>query len=689
MIDNQGLELLNEIIFKDERSISDLEKNFDLTKRQITYQIDKINDELSENGQKRIIICSDSLRLSDETEKYFQTYLVNLQFFDDVYYSKKNRQTMILFLLSCSYDYLSLNHLILILQSSKSTILNDLKEMRKELKKEKIQISYSRFRGYYLSGKEENIRSFIMKDVIGFLHQNNGEKFVCQFVEKYLNVDYKDFENEVLSASKEFHIHFFENNLKEFSFCFILLYQRFRHEKIRIAHINDMLSNQSNEYNFSKIICWYFNIDDKENINYVTAWVLGLSVGNINRNTADRYVIKQVVQGIVYRFEGLAGIRFLNKESFIERLYEHFRPSYYRILYNLPIVNPLTLKIKNEFTEMYSLVKESVQPLQSLFGRELPEDEIAFLTIHFAVATFEEPEEQLKRNRCLVLCPSGVGTSLILLKELESLFPSIEFITQDFRKEIDISEFDIIFSTTVTPKIIGKETPFIIVNPIMTPKEKFDLIGRVYNLLYDDRLVDPKIDRIMTAVKKYVTKEQFEKIESEIFYEINKNNMNLIVNERSEDPLLSEIATNDLIQLNVEASNWEEAIRNATEVLVSQKKVLPSYIDGMIRIAKETGPYIVITKHVALPHARPEDGAKELAISIATLKQPVCFGNKENDPVKYVIGLSAIDNQTHLTAMAELAELLDQQEFYRVLDKAESAEEISSYIKNFESRDCE
>src|SRR5699024_2306084 len=131
----------------------------------------------------------------------------------------------------------------------------------------------------------------------------------------------------------------------------------------------------------------------------------------------------------------------------------------------------------------------------------------------------------------------------------------------------------------------GKETPFIIVNPIMTPKEKFDLIGRVYNLLYDDRLVDPKIDRIMTAVKKYVTKEQFEKIESEIFYEINKNNMNLIVNERSEDPLLSEIATNDLIQLNVEASNWEEAIRNATEVLVSQKKVLPSYIDGMIRIA--------------------------------------------------------------------------------------------------------
>ena len=56
------------------------------------------------------------------------------------------------------------------------------------------------------------------------------------------------------------------------------------------------------------------------------------------------------------------------------------------------------------------------------------------------------------------------------------------------------------------------------------------------------------------------------------------------------------------------------------------------------------GPYIVITKHVALPHARPEAGALESAIGIATLKHPVKFGNKDNDPVKYLFCLSATDN---------------------------------------------
>ncbi|MDN6664335.1 MAG: BglG family transcription antiterminator, partial [Tetragenococcus koreensis] len=630
---------------------------------------------------------NDYLLLNKSTEDYLQNYLIELQFFDDVYYSKENRQLMVIFLLACSYDYLSLNHLIVMLQTSKSTVLNDLKELKKALNEKNIQVKYSRLNGYQLFGKEENIRSFIMREVINFVHQNNGEKFVRQFIEKYLNVDYERFESVVLLASNKYKITFFENNLKEFSFCFILLSQRFKYEPISINHINNVINCQTGEYRFSKEICEYFQINDSDNIYYITAWVLGLSVGNIEKETLDRPVIKQIVQGIVYRFESLAGIRFLTRKSFVKRLYEHFRPSYYRILYHLPIVNPLALKIKKEYAEMYLLVKEAVLPLQSLFGRELPEDEIAFLTVHFAVATFEEPEEQVKKSKCLVLCPSGIGTSLILLKELEALFPTIEFVAEDFRQVTELVTFDIIFSTTVTPKIVGTSTPFIIVNPIMTTKEKFELISRVYELLYEDLLVDPKLKDFLLTVKKHVSDEQYKKIESDLFYESNSNYSNLIIKERGDYPVLSEVATTDLIQLNVEATNWEDAIRKATKVLITKEKVEPSYIDGMVRIAKETGPYIVITKNVALPHARPEDGAKEIAISIATLKKPIRFGNSENDPVKYIIGLSAVNNQTHLTAMAELAELLEKKEFYSVLDNAKKPEEISKYIKNFESRD--
>lgn len=148
--------------------------------------------------------------------------------------------------------------------------------------------------------------------------------------------------------------------------------------------------------------------------------------------------------------------------------------------------------------------------------------------------------------------------------------------------------------------------------------------------------------------------------------------------------MLSDIISENLIRLKVVATDWEDAIRKSAAPLLAHNKVSASYIDAMISTAKEAGPYMVITKHVALPHARPEAGAKEIAIAIATLAHPIAFGNVDNDPVKYVFSLSAVDQNTHLQAMAKLVELLEQQEFFEVLDHATSGKAVMDYIRSYE-----
>ena len=148
--------------------------------------------------------------------------------------------------------------------------------------------------------------------------------------------------------------------------------------------------------------------------------------------------------------------------------------------------------------------------------------------------------------------------------------------------------------------------------------------------------------------------------------------------------MLSDIINENLIQLKVNASGWEDAIRKSAYPLFENGKVTASYIDAMIESVKEVGPYIAITKHVALPHARPQDGAKEIAIAIATLKEPVEIGNKDNDPIKYIFCLSALDNKGHIQAMSQLVKLLDESKFYEILDKAESPREVIDYIKKNE-----
>lgn len=57
----------------------------------------------------------------------------------------------------------------------------------------------------------------------------------------------------------------------------------------------------------------------------------------------------------------------------------------------------------------------------------------------------------------------------------------------------------------------------------------------------------------------------------------------------------------------------------------------------MIRAVNDYGPYIVIGKHMALAHARPEDGVNKLGVSVATIEQPIDFGNPEMDPVKIIL----------------------------------------------------
>lgn len=148
--------------------------------------------------------------------------------------------------------------------------------------------------------------------------------------------------------------------------------------------------------------------------------------------------------------------------------------------------------------------------------------------------------------------------------------------------------------------------------------------------------------------------------------------------------MLSNLIGKELIQLNVKADNWEEAIRKGVEPLVFHEKVTEEYVNKIIEIAHTTGPYIVITKHVALPHAPSEFGVKDSAIGITTLETPVVFGNQANDPVKYLFCLSAKDSTSHLEAISELVQLLDRPDFFELLDNAVSPSEVINYITKME-----
>lgn len=156
------------------------------------------------------------------------------------------------------------------------------------------------------------------------------------------------------------------------------------------------------------------------------------------------------------------------------------------------------------------------------------------------------------------------------------------------------------------------------------------------------------------------------------------NNLNF--NDREVQPMLNEVLEDHHVQLNKQCSDWENAIETVSKPLLEDEVISPKYLEAMIDSVKEYGPYIVIGKHIALAHARPEEGANKLGVSIATLSPSIKFGNEINDPVKLIFCLSATDSFSHLNIMKSIVSLVRDEERVEKLLSLTDKNEFINYL---------
>lgn len=148
--------------------------------------------------------------------------------------------------------------------------------------------------------------------------------------------------------------------------------------------------------------------------------------------------------------------------------------------------------------------------------------------------------------------------------------------------------------------------------------------------------------------------------------------------------LLTELMDLKRIKVHVECNDKEQAINMVGNMLLEQGYIEETYINAMIKLCKDLNSYIVVAPGVAMPHARPADGAKKTGFSIITLKKPLVFGHKKNDPVCLVIGFSAINNYEHIRAMQELMNMVTGKEIMRKIINSATEEELFRNIQRFE-----
>ena len=144
--------------------------------------------------------------------------------------------------------------------------------------------------------------------------------------------------------------------------------------------------------------------------------------------------------------------------------------------------------------------------------------------------------------------------------------------------------------------------------------------------------------------------------------------------------LLQDLLSEDNVSFHYPAETWEDVIRHGGQLMVDAGFTELTYTEAMIDVVRDMGPYIVLAPGLAMPHARPEMGAKQVGTALVTLEKPIDLGSPENDPVSVAVFLCAPNKDEHIQLLTDIATLFEDEEFLDAAVNFESIEDVQSFL---------
>ena len=142
------------------------------------------------------------------------------------------------------------------------------------------------------------------------------------------------------------------------------------------------------------------------------------------------------------------------------------------------------------------------------------------------------------------------------------------------------------------------------------------------------------------------------------------------------------ILSKERIQLNATATDRDDAIRKAGELLVNSGCVLPEYVEGMLK--RETTMSTCLGGGVAIPHGMYENKEHVLQTGISVLQVPAGVEWDPDETVYLVIGIASSSDE-HVGILASLADVVDDENNLKELIGATSPDVILKYLDTSEA----
>lgn len=672
-LNSQCLAVLQVIIDSNNAiTVEDISRMLNMSKRSVYYSLKTINGSLKKNKleeittlrNKGIVITStfrDTLRAIIKSNRDVPISIYNM--------STPERMALIICCIYINANYYTIEKLAEVSNVSRSTIQKDLKNVKSVLSNYGLLLAYSVNSGFQINGNNFMIRAIFLyylnaiyylinddKIQVDWIKQSKDQYKKLKLIEKELNILYVTTMLEKLSVL----IEYFKNDLKQ--------------EDLNI----DAEILNSNEF---ALVSKHFNNVTSIERQYITLYLISGRSQSINEYKISKIeypVIKRLAIKMIEKFEQIVCVEFDNKEKLVKNIMHHIICSVNRYKYGWLEVNELRDQIIEQYPEYYYFSELVVNSLESEFSYPITRDEIAYFALHFG-AHIRNYGYKHTKLRIILVCPNGISTTSMLVKEIEELNLDLEVLDivsidklRDYDKKPDL----IISTVTVTSKF-----PVLKVHPILTSIDKNRIFSYAIShmekkFLYSDLL------SLMNKLDKYILKNKKVYVQEILSNYLEYKNTSYQRNKSNNLISLKELIDKEVITISYDDMPWEKAVLLCGMPLLKNNDILIDYINKTIQYIKNEGPYSVFPNQMLLAHAKCEDGVKNLSIAILISKKGILFSNDIR--IKFIVLLATPDNNSHLRTLNELVEIFSDNQFAEEMEKSVSIDKICELIQNFQ-----
>lgn len=484
---------------------------------------------------------------------------------------------------STDKDTIKLEDLADSMYVSLSTVKNDLKEVKKILNEYNLKISSKHKQGICIEASEEDIIKFIINysnkvdnslSIKDFLNNNIIENL---FSIKKILLDTLSYENMILTDNE------FKNIVN-----YISIY---------------LIRNNTNQSDFIKEYIKKYKSKKEKPI-----------------SEDEQLLIRKAIKEFCRDLNIATSINLSHDKIFEECLFNHICNLYKRADLGINQYEITAGEIKLKYPFPFELGKIAKKTIEKNLNMEISEDEVENIALHIGGALERiDKRDEKKVYKTIIVCTSGVGTSMLIKSKLENIFKGkleiIKVIPSYLIDYINVLDIDFVISTV---EVNLENVNVIKVSPMLTDKE-------------------------IKLIEKYIETEN-------VYIDLDIQNL----------------FSSELFFKDIKAETRSQVID-----IMSKKLVEKGYIDDTMRqsyFERETIATTEIGNMVAIPH-----GAKgevyENKVAIGILKEPISW---EVGKVRLVIML-ALDKE----------KILDYEEvFSKIYKRVDSIAKVISICEN-------